>query len=317
MPQGVLTESLPMTRHQGRRDDQTSHDGKILNDMRKSGQHCAAPTFQMCLFGDCVLLVDHLPVRSLDVPRLRSLLVCLVLHRGAPQSRSRLAYLLWPDSTDAQAHTNLRNALFKLRVTLPEVDSFLVVERQTLGFRGDTRFRLDVLDFERAIAQAEQARGIQNGTAERQALEEAVRLYQGHLVPSCYDEWILDERDRLHQTFLGALERLMELLEEERNYQAAIRAAQRLRSLDPFQESTYCHLMRLYAARGDRSAISRIYQTCAALLQCELSIAPGIRTRKTYEWLMQGEDEKCGTGVLQETLRETFLKRSFYYTDTR
>ncbi len=38
MPQGVLTEYLPMTRHQGRRDDQTSHEGKRLNDMRKSGQ---------------------------------------------------------------------------------------------------------------------------------------------------------------------------------------------------------------------------------------------------------------------------------------
>ncbi len=204
MPQGVLTEYLPMTRHQDRRDDQTSHDGKLLNDVRKSGQHCAAPTFQICLLGDFVLLVDHLPVSSLDVPRLRSLLAYLVLHRGVPQSRSRLAYLLWPDSTDAQAHTNLCNLLFKLRLTLPEIDTFLVVERQTLCWQPDALWSLDVMDFEAAMARAEEAQCMQDPAAERQALEEAMQCYQGDLLPSCYDEWIQAERDRLQQTYLGA-----------------------------------------------------------------------------------------------------------------
>ena len=117
-----------------------------------------------------------------------------------------------------------------------------------------------------------------------------MRLYQGHLVPSCYDEWILDERDRLHQTFLGALERLIALLEEERNYQAAIRAAQHLLRQDPFQESTSCHLMRLYAARGDRGAVLRTYQTCTTVLKRELAIEPGLKTRQTYERLMRAEE---------------------------
>jgi hypothetical protein len=32
----------------------------------------------------------------------------LLLHRDAPQPRQRLAFLLWPGSTERQAHTNLR-----------------------------------------------------------------------------------------------------------------------------------------------------------------------------------------------------------------
>ena len=151
------------------------------------------------------------------------LLAYLALHRGVPQSRSRIAYTLWPDSTDAQAHTNLRNLLFKLRMTLPEVDTFLVVDRLTLGWQQDTFWSLDVQDFERAVAQAAEAQRIEDPATERQALEVAVDSYQGDLLPGCYDEWIQDERDRLQQIYLGTLERLMELLEQERNYTGAIR----------------------------------------------------------------------------------------------
>jgi len=48
--------------------------------------------------------------------------------------------------------------------------------------------------------------------------------------------------------------------------------------------------MRLYAARGDRGAVSRTYQSCAAALKHELAIEPGMTTRKTYETLMRAED---------------------------
>ena len=60
-------------------------------------------------------------------------------------------------------------------------------------------------DFESAIEKAEQAERAQNTTAMRQALAQAVDLYRGDLLPSCYDEWILPERDRLRQSFFKAL----------------------------------------------------------------------------------------------------------------
>lgn len=117
-----------------------------------------------------------------------------------------------------------------------------------------------------------------------------MQCYQGDLLPSCYDEWIQDERDRLQQIFLAALERLIELLEVDGNYAGAICMAQRLLRLDPLQEATYRHLMRLHAARGDRGAVSRTYQACATVLKRELGLEPGLTMRKTYQRLMQAED---------------------------
>jgi DNA-binding SARP family transcriptional activator len=262
----------------------------LLDDATRVEQSLEVKAIQIRLLGDFTLLANELPIGSLDVPRLQSLLAYLALHRGVPQSRSRIAYTLWPDSTDAQAHTNLRNLLFKLRMTLPEVDTFLLVDRQTLCWQPDALWSLDVVDFEHAIARAEEAQYMQDAAAERQALEEAVRLYRGNLLPACYDEWIQDERDRLQQSYLGALEGLMKLLEQERNYAGAIRVAQRLLRADPLHEATYRRLMRLHAARGDHVAVSRTYQACAAVLKRELAIEPGPTTRKTYERFMQVEE---------------------------
>src|SRR6266545_2735224 len=51
---------------------------------------------------------------------------------NAPQSRQHLALLLWPDSSEAQARTNLRHQLHFLRQARPEADGYLEVAAQTL-----------------------------------------------------------------------------------------------------------------------------------------------------------------------------------------
>lgn len=248
------------------------------------------PTLHIHLLGDFLLVSGDTPVTTVNLPRLQSLLTYLVLHQTAPQTRSHLAFLLWPDSTDAQAHSNLRKLLHQLRQTLPNADHFLHTDRHTLQWLPaypHPSWTLDVLDIELALAQAKQAQQAQDTTTLRQALEQAVYLYRGDLLPSCYDEWILPERDRIRQLFFQAAEQLIILLEQERDYAAAIRTAQHLLRHDPLQEATYRHLMRFYALRNDRATALRIYHTCATTLERELGTEPSHATRQTYESLLQ------------------------------
>jgi len=248
------------------------------------------PTLHIHLLGDFLLVSDDSPVTTVNVPRLQSVLAYLVLHRTAPQARSHLAFLLWPDSTDAQALVNLRKALHHLRQALPDIDNFLLADRQSLHWqpsRPGASWTLDVQDVEQALASAEQAGRAQDMSAMRQALERAVDLYRGDLLPSCYDEWILPERERVRQLFFQASERLIALLEEERDYDAAITAAQRLLRHDPLHEATYRSLMRSYALRGDRAAALRVYHTCVTVLERELAAEPVEATRQAYESLLQ------------------------------
>ncbi len=118
------------------------------------------------LLGDFRLVYADAPVSHLNTPRLQALLAYLVLHRDAPQPRQSLAFRLWPDSSEAQARTNLRQLVHGLKQALPEADQFVHADAQTLQWQGEAPFRLDVAEFEEALTQAD--------VAEAMNLEEAV-----------------------------------------------------------------------------------------------------------------------------------------------
>src|SRR4029450_12344506 len=97
----------------------------------------ASPTLRIRLLGELDLRHDGVPVPPLGSARAESLLAFLVLHREAAQPRQRLAFLLWPDSSEPQARTNLRHLLHVLRRALPGPDRFLEVTPRTLRWRDD------------------------------------------------------------------------------------------------------------------------------------------------------------------------------------
>jgi DNA-binding SARP family transcriptional activator len=247
------------------------------------------------LLGDFCIKHDNASVSGIDTPRLQSLLAYLMLHRDAPQSRSHLAFLFWPDTSEAQAHTNLRNLLHHLRRALPNADSFLDTKVQTLQWRYDASFSLDVANFEDSLAHLEQARKTNDSIAAREALEQAVSLYRGDLVPSCYDDWIIPQREGLHQAFLNALEHLICMLEDQRDYQAAIVYAQNLLRYDPLHEATYRRLIRIHALNGDRAGALRVYHTCTTILQRELDVEPSAVTQEAYVQLLGAESQPSST----------------------
>ncbi|MFN8517227.1 MAG: AAA family ATPase, partial [Chloroflexia bacterium] len=242
----------------------------------------AEPALRIRLFGALELRVDGVALPPLESGRAESLLAHLLLHRETPQARQHLAFLLWPDSTEAQARTNLRHLLHNLRRALPVLDQYLDVTPRTLQWRVGASFWLDVAAFDAAVARAERERG-EGALA---ALQEAVGLYSGDLLAGCYDEWILGERERLLGRYLAAVARLAELLEARGEQARAIGHAEQLLRHDPLREETYRLLMRLHDAAGDRARALRIYHACAATLERELGVAPSAATREAYEALL-------------------------------
>jgi DNA-binding SARP family transcriptional activator len=65
-------------------------------------------TLHVQLLGDFRLVYGDKPVTNVTTGRLQSLLAYLLLHHGTTQPRQHLAFLFWPDSTEAQARNNLR-----------------------------------------------------------------------------------------------------------------------------------------------------------------------------------------------------------------
>ncbi len=252
-------------------------------EVRREGTiSTGSSTLRIRLLGALDLRHDETPLPPLESARAASLLAYLLLHGEAPQPRQRLAFLLWPDSTERQARTNLRHVLHNLRRALPDPDRFLDVTPRTLQWRADTPFWLDVAAFEDSLSRA-QREAADGGLA---ALWEAVELYKGDLLEGSYDEWILEEREGLRQRYLEALERLAALLEARGDHAQAIRYAERLLRHDPLHEETYRLLMRLHDARGDRARALRVYHVCVATLEHELGVEPSAPTREAYEALL-------------------------------
>lgn len=247
-------------------------------------------TFRIELLGSFQINAGTQPVTTLNTSRLQALLSYLLLRSGIAQSRQQLAFLFWPDSTDEQARTNLRTLLHRLRTAMPQADKFLTVDQQTVEWQADAPFTLDVADFETALAEAGRAEQVGNREGMCAALERAVRLYKGDLLPDCYDEWILPERERFKQLAINALERLMKQMEDNRDYSAAISFGRQLLRFDPLHEHAYLGLMRLYAAQGDRPGALRIYHACSTALRDELGAEPGAAIVTAYEQLLSSNE---------------------------
>ncbi len=247
------------------------------------------PTLHIRLLGDFSLTYADRQMTDLNSMRLQSLLAYLVLHRDVPQQRQRLAFLFWPDTTEAQARNNLRQLLHQLRQVFPPVEHFLSADMHTLHWHPVTPFHLDVAEVEEALTLADMATQQHDQHAQQAALEQADNLYRGELLPGCYDEWILPERERLRQGHRQALEQLLRLFEVQGDTVTAIRYAQRLLGLDPLSEDLYRRLMHLFALNDDRASALHVYHTCVTTLQREMGVDPDPATREAYEQLMRQE----------------------------
>jgi DNA-binding SARP family transcriptional activator len=240
-----------------------------------------------------------------------SLLAFLLVHR-APQPRKRLASLLWPDSSESQARTNLRHLLHELKRLIPDLDHFIELDANELHWKPGSFGNVDLDEFEAVLKRAEAA----GEALDLGALRQAVDLYRGDLLEGLDAEWIEPHRDRFRMRFAEALERLARGLSERGNATEAVRHAERLLQHDPLREDTYRLLMRLHESQGARMRALRVYHTCVATLSRELGVTPSIPTRRAYEALIaddlrqkSAEDAVAESGVPQLVGRTEELKR--------
>ena len=228
-------------------------------------------------------------VATVNTNRLKSLLSYLILHGDSPQPREHLAFLLWPDSDEAQARTNLRQLLHHLRRALPDECGFLEADHQSVFFRRDASCLLDVSGFDAALAAAEAASRSADAASEIRSLETAADLYQDDLLPGLYDDWLQSKRDQYRQMAASVFGRLAALLEQNRDLPSAIRYAERLVALDSLREAHHQLLIRLHAANHDRASALRAYHQCMRILRRELGVEPSEPTRGLFEAVLKAD----------------------------
>ena len=214
-----------------------------------------------------------------------ALVAFLVVHAGSPQPRQRIAGLFWPESTDAQALTNLRRELHQLRQVLGDEPS-LVVTPADLCWRDTETCRVDLRVFsaEREAALMAAAAGDDEGVLAHAA--GAIAEYRGDLLPGGYEDWLLDARSEIERQCVGLCDLLGETRARSGDLAGAVDVARRRIQLQPLEEVGYRTLMQLQAELGDRAGAVSTYHHCASVLERELGVVPDASTRKVFQRLM-------------------------------
>jgi predicted ATPase/DNA-binding SARP family transcriptional activator len=236
------------------------------------------------LFGHLRVLVDEQPLKLAALPRTAPLWAYLLLRRAEVIPRDHLAYLLWPDSSEAEARANLRRHLHDLRRALPPAPDdrpWLLADAGSVRWNPAAAYWLDVDEFERLSANPNR-------------LTEAVAIYAGELLPNIYDDWALAERERLSNLYAADLRQLVALDRARGDFPQALDYARQLLQHDPLREDVARELIALRYAAGDRGGALAEYQRLEQRLRDELGVAPMPETSALYQAITHNAPTSAG-----------------------
>lgn len=201
----------------------------------------------------------------------QALLALAAMHGTSGASRSRLVALLWPDHSDEDARSALRQCLHVLRRALGIAADGLLSDGDYIVLQ-EAAFDVDVRRFE-ALA----------GRTDIASMQAAAELYRGDFLDALdagveFTPWAEAERQRLRDVAQGLLARMSEHPEGVTASEAMVQFAYRLLANDPVHEGCYRALMRLHARAGLRAKAAQTWVECRRVLRRELGVEPSAQT---------------------------------------
>ena len=234
------------------------------------------------ILGQFQLRRDSAPV---EIPSrsAQSLLAFLVLNTGIAHRREKLAGLLWPNATEANARSYLRKALWQTRKSLaadvPGGEEYLLADDITISFNSKADYWLD-------------AEAVRSKPDDALLVEEQIKIvsaFQGELLPGFYEEWVSLERERLKAAFDQKINTLVSCLVEGGLWEQVIYWSEQWLALGEAPEPAFRALMVAHANMGDMAKVAAAYARCVEALREELGVEPSEQTRALFSDLQSGK----------------------------
>jgi DNA-binding SARP family transcriptional activator/predicted ATPase len=274
----------------------------------------------LSLLGSYQVTLEGRPVEAFESDKVRLLLAYLAVENDRSVPRGKLVGLFWPEQDEGRARGSLSQALYNLRIALGERPQtgelsgspipgasvpFLLVTPQTVQLNPLSDQQVDVSLFKALQASCARHPHHRLETCSECAhrLSQAALLYRGDLLDGfalrgCqeFEEWLLMQREALHQQAAETLFHLALYSEGQGDYKSALIHARRLVALEPLEEKAQRMLLRLLALDGQHAAALAGYQAFRNLLAAELGVEPEAETRALNARL------QAETGTAQQPL---------------
>ena len=205
-------------------------------------------------------------------PRARAVLRLLALQSGRPVHRELLVDALWRGLDPVAATHSLHVSVSSLRAVLepgvPRGANRVLV-------RDGERYQLvmpagsfsDLVEFDRAVADAERHRSTGDLVSAATALERSLALATGEVLPEDGPaEWVIGAREHYRVRVAEAAAGLAELHLARHDPASAATAALRSLDVDPCRDASWRLLLRAYTAAGDLAAAEQARRSYADVL---------------------------------------------------
>lgn len=223
--------------------------------------------------------------------RARDILCFIASHRHRRASKDSIIDSFWGETDFAVVEKNFHPTVSHIRRALNSnqalKQNFLLYRDGDYQFNPEFSYRIDIEEFDRLLAEGENARRARQFEECIRAYEAAIDLYRGEFMQGSYDPWVEEQRSYYAKQHLRLLESLAAVAEKMQDWDRAMQLGQRIIHDDPFREDIHCLLMRGFAARGNRGAVKEQFETLRRLLGKELGVEPGSEARRTYQELIK------------------------------
>jgi DNA-binding SARP family transcriptional activator len=204
-------------------------------------------------------------------------LVALVAVRGRMR-RDQVASTLWPDTDPQSAQHRMRSELWRIQRRAPDL---LTVGCDTVRLGGDVGVDAQRLDRQaRRVLRAMTDHGTRHDTGTptadaQEAVAELLAWPTGRALLAGWEhDWLIVDRERLHQLHLHALEAAATWLLRQARHGEALDVALRAQAIEPLRESAHAIALTVHVALHNIAEARRHYAAFARLLRNELGVAP-------------------------------------------
>lgn len=204
------------------------------------------------------------------------------LFRQEAVTKEQIGEVLWPEITDPQAlKARFKDEIYRLRRAAGR--NSIVFDEVYYRFNRTLDYEYDVEAFESYSTRARKAKDV---TKRIEWYQKAVDLVHGSYLSEVDADWASDERERLGQMYVAALEELAHLYLDTNQLDRCLSICQIALNQNRYNEEIYQVEMRAYAALGDRVSIVRQYQACKVALKEGLGLLPSQETESIYRELI-------------------------------
>jgi DNA-binding SARP family transcriptional activator len=246
------------------------------------------------MLGTASFSVNGSVVKS-DLGPAGRLLACYLFEfNGKIHRRERLADLFWQDTDPDRARSSLNTAIWRIRKILDTgggdgASRHLVTIGNEVILETSDRFRVDTHELETACKRAlNRPAGSPLSGGDLDDVSGAVERYAGPFLDGYDDDWVLQERERLHCLFIRSTFELMRAAANQGHYERALDFGRRVLAIDPLRESVQQDVMLLLVLNGQRVEAIRTYQRLVQRLHSELDIDPMPETVRLHADILSG-----------------------------